>query len=41
MTDLNDLFYADYYESNHTINENIVCAIYEEELYEKQGHKER
>ena len=37
MTDLNDLFYAEYYGDNHAINEDIVFALYEEELCEEQG----
>ena len=37
MTDLNGLFHADYYGDNHAINEDIECALYDEELYEEQG----
>ena len=37
MTDLNDLFYAEYYGDIHAINEDIYCALYDEELCEEQG----
>ena len=37
MTNLNDLFCANYYGDNHAINEDIECALYDEELCEEQG----
>ena len=39
MTNLNGLFYAEYYGDIHAINEDINCAIYDEELCEEGVHK--
>ena len=36
MTDLNDLFHADYYRDNHAINKDIVGALKEKELCEER-----
>ena len=35
LNDLNDLFYAGYYRDIHAINEDIDCALYDEELCEE------
>ena len=39
MTDLNGLFYTEYYGDIHAINEDINCAIYDEELLKNKTHK--
>ena len=41
MTDLNGLFYAEYYGDIHAINEDIDCALYNKELCEEKIYKER
>ena len=36
MTDLNNLFHADYYRDNHAIDKDIVGALKEKELCEER-----
>ena len=39
LTDLNDLFYTEYYGDNHAINEDLDCA--RKNYVKNKTHKER